>query len=242
LNPNSEKQVIRIVTYNVHGCKGIDWRIVPDRPLSVLRGMDADCIALQEFVDGLLPSGKRLLEHWAEELGMIGVYAPAFVRGGETFGNALLTRFDIAEQRSYELSIAGYRRRAFLEALLDTGEATVHVTVVHLGVSARERLLMASRIDALTRDISGDVQAWVGDFNEWRTSAVVTSVLRRRFRPNPALPTFPAPAPLLALDRIWVRPADCLLESSVVRSAAARRASDHLPLTATLSLPLSVTQ
>jgi endonuclease/exonuclease/phosphatase family metal-dependent hydrolase len=37
---------------------------------------------------------------------------------------------------------------------------------------------------------------------------------------------------VLALDRIWMRPRDCLRRVSVHNSQCARRASDHLPLLA----------
>ena len=229
---------LRLVTYNVHGCKGSDFRIVPERTLDVLRSIDADCIALQEFVDSRLPAGRNLLAHWAEELRMTGVYAPAFERGGEVFGNALLTRLDIVEQHNHELSIAGYRRRAFLDVVLDAG-AAVHITVVHLGVSPTERGLMAAGIDALTSQARGEVQLCVGDFNEWHHTAVVSSALRRGFRSSVPLRTFPAVAPLFALDRVWVRPAACLLEARVHTAPPARWASDHLPLIAVIALPSS---
>ena len=41
---------LRIVTYNVHKCKGIDGRVRPSRIVGVLREIDADVIALQEVV------------------------------------------------------------------------------------------------------------------------------------------------------------------------------------------------
>lgn len=227
---------LRLATYNIHGCKGGDLRVLPERTLAVLRSIDADCIALQEFVDASLPAGRNLLAHWADELGMTGVYAPAFERGGEIFGNALLTRLDIIERRNFELSIEGYRRRAFLDVVLDAG-AALHVTVVHLGVSPTERALMVTSIAEMTHSALGDVQVWAGDFNEWRETGVVSSAFRRGFRPSPALPTFPAMLPMLALDRLWVRPAASLVASRVHRLAPARWASDHLPLVASLTLP-----
>lgn len=229
--------MIRIVTYNVHGCKGCDLRIAAERPLRVLEKIDADVIALQEFVDGPLPTGKRLLEHWADTLGMRGVYAPAFVRGGEQFGNALLTRFEIVEHRNHDVSVPGFRRRAFLDAVLRTGGVTLQLIVVHLGISARERARQARTIEQMAAAMRGDLQMWVGDFNEWRPRGVTSRTLSRLFAASPAVATFPSLAPMLALDRVWIRPAERLVGAHVEKSRAAQVASDHLPLIATVSLP-----
>jgi len=45
---------LRIATYNVHKCRGLDGRLRPDRIVRVLREMEADVVALQEVlsVDG----------------------------------------------------------------------------------------------------------------------------------------------------------------------------------------------
>ena len=40
----------RVVTYNVHKCRGLDRRVRPARIAEVLREINADIIALQEVV------------------------------------------------------------------------------------------------------------------------------------------------------------------------------------------------
>ncbi len=40
----------RVVTYNVHKCRGLDRRVRPARIVDVLREVNADIIALQEVV------------------------------------------------------------------------------------------------------------------------------------------------------------------------------------------------
>jgi len=39
---------LRIATYNIHKCRGLDRRIKPERIVQVLREVDADIVALQE--------------------------------------------------------------------------------------------------------------------------------------------------------------------------------------------------
>ena len=41
---------LRIVTYNIHKCRGLDQRVRPDRIVEVLKEINADIIALQEVV------------------------------------------------------------------------------------------------------------------------------------------------------------------------------------------------
>jgi 6-phosphogluconate dehydrogenase len=163
----------------VHGCKGSDWRIRPARPLSVLAALDADCIALQEFVDTPLVPGASLLQDWAAALDMHAVYAPAFERGGEVFGNALLSRHPIASWDQRTCNVPGYRDRVLLDARLTPDGVPVRIVVVHLGVNPLERARMADEIGALIDTADDQPQIWVGDFNEWQLRAP----LLRRSRP-----------------------------------------------------------
>ena len=45
-------KTLRIVTYNIHKCRGMDARVRPERISAVLAELDADIIALQEVVRG----------------------------------------------------------------------------------------------------------------------------------------------------------------------------------------------
>jgi endonuclease/exonuclease/phosphatase family metal-dependent hydrolase len=49
-------------------------------------------------------------------------------------------------------------------------------------------------------------------------------------------PTFPAPAPMLALDRVYTHRAK-VLSVHAHDTPASRRASDHLPIVARIELP-----
>jgi endonuclease/exonuclease/phosphatase family metal-dependent hydrolase len=42
--------LLRIVTYNIHSCRGMDRRTKPERIARVLRDIGADIIALQEVI------------------------------------------------------------------------------------------------------------------------------------------------------------------------------------------------
>src|SRR5260370_8451546 len=44
------RPTLRIATYNVHSCRGLDRRTRPERTAAVLRAIDADIVALQEVI------------------------------------------------------------------------------------------------------------------------------------------------------------------------------------------------
>jgi endonuclease/exonuclease/phosphatase family metal-dependent hydrolase len=76
----------------------------------------------------------------------------------------------------------------------------------------------------------------LGDFNEWLAWGRPLRWIDRRFGRFPAPATFPSRRPLLALDRIWVDPADRLVSLQCHRHVPADRASDHLPLVAEVAV------
>jgi endonuclease/exonuclease/phosphatase family metal-dependent hydrolase len=229
-------RILRVVTYNVHGHKGTDGKIIADRTFEVVRRLDADCVALQEFVDAPAPTGHSLIAHWAAMLGMHGAYAAAFERGGEEFGNALLTRWPIVEQHAHDVSLQGYRRRVVLEALVNADGMTLQLMSLHLGVSPRERAVQAKRMFELCSATRASFHLLLGDFNEWSRFSAVSRLLRSYFDVTRQLPTFPSRAPVVGLDRVWVHPRGHIRSTHVEKSPAARLASDHLPLIATLDL------
>src|SRR5262252_5305361 len=54
-------RTLRIATYNVHRCRGLDGRTRPDRTAAVLRAIGADIVALQEVI-GAGPRGGSHIE------------------------------------------------------------------------------------------------------------------------------------------------------------------------------------
>jgi endonuclease/exonuclease/phosphatase family metal-dependent hydrolase len=227
---------LRIATYNVHGCVGLDGRHDPSRPLQVLRRLGADLVALQEFVNEPTPQGVPLLEHWRESLGMHGCFVPAFTRARREFGNAVLSRMPIERIVEHDISAPGGRRRVALEVRVSAGARSVRVLCVHCAVRARPRSAQYAMLADLVREPGADVAVLLGDFNEWRTWNPRFRELADHFAVGPPLPTFPAVAPAIALDRIWVRPSGLLLATHVDRERPAPYASDHLPVVATVTV------
>lgn len=228
---------LRVATYNVHGMTGLDGSRRPERNLEVLRRLDADYIGVQEFVNWPSHAGKHLLEHWCESLGMQEWrYAPAFERGGHIFGNALFSRYPLLDCREHDFSAPGCHPRLALHARTTVEDTAIHLTVVHLGVRARARTVQRPLLAKLIESAGEAVHVVLGDFNEWHVWNRTFQMMKTAFNGGPVLPTFPAIAPALALDRIWVRPRGSLVSIHVDALPPAKMASDHLPLVAVVEV------
>jgi len=223
---------MRLATYNVRRCVGLDGRQDPDRILQVLEGLDADVIALQEIDSESDHHADGTLEQFAEALQMRAIAGPALRRGTSGYGNGLLTRAEITRVRRHDLSVVGREPRGAIEAELKRAGASWVVVATHLGLRHRERIRQARRLHEHLVKIRSACLVAMGDFNEWLPCGAIGRRFRRAFGCLPAPATYPANRPLLALDRIWVEPAARLRAVTVVHTALTRVASDHLPLVA----------
>jgi endonuclease/exonuclease/phosphatase family metal-dependent hydrolase len=236
---------IKIATYNIHACVGVDRQYDPARIAAVLRSIDADIACLQE-VAARRRTGRHA-DQWtylAEATGR-HVVRPGPARGDDAvrrehrprIGNAILTRFPVLAVTTIDLSLPGLAPRSALDANLVIGDRILRVVATHLGLSALERRLQASRLLAALAEPgrAADAVLVMGDLNEWRGRAGAIAALDRRLGPSAAPRTFPSWMPMLALDRIYVHGPAVLRDLGVDRSPLARLASDHLPLVGRLS-------
>ncbi len=247
-SPRDPLRSIRVATYNIHGAVGAGWPRAarPDRIAAVLREIDADVVGLQEVstqpgrMDGQL---FRI----AEAAGYRAVPGGAMRDHRGDYGNALLLREAPSRVINHPLRDGCHGRigkpepRGALEARVTLGGRTIRVFATHLGLSGSERIEQADRLlDALELDNSerDDVDAIVvlGDLNDPTGRGRAVRRLERALGAQPAPRSFPARIPLIRLDRILAHPAHRIADIAVHDSPLARRASDHLPVVATLRL------
>jgi endonuclease/exonuclease/phosphatase family metal-dependent hydrolase len=238
---------IRVVSYNIHKCiGGVDRVYNPARTIACLAHYAPDVVLLQEVDAGVKRSmGDHQASLLADGLGLAhhAWFPNVRVRGGGTYGNAVLSRFPLAEIRNIDLTVAPKKRRSALHAACRIGNGVrdqlLHVFNLHLGLAQYERRIQIENfveshpLQGLSRDepvvIGGDLNDVWGTLAGWLAPHGFTGVERR---PR----TFPAWAPMRALDGVYVRGA--LLMHAVERGETelARRASDHRPLIADLEL------
>jgi endonuclease/exonuclease/phosphatase family metal-dependent hydrolase len=233
---------IRVATYNIHRCRGIDRRTVPSRIADVLRELDADVVALQEVV-GAGPAGAGQAEEIGAAVGMGWVMASVRHLRNHLFGNVVLSRLPIVHHAQYELSWRTCEPRACQRADLDLGaDRLLHVYNVHLGTAVLERRYQARRLAAYVHDrrIAGP-KIILGDFNEWM-KGLATSTLSSLFESIDIYAhlkrrrTYPGIFPMVHLDHIYYEGHVEVRSVQLVRSRAALIASDHLPLAADLRI------
>ena len=233
---------VRVVTYNIHTCVGVDRRYDPGRISMVLREIDADIACLQE-VDACRP-GERHADQWAylgAATGYRVIQGTSVRQPHGRFGNAILTRFPVLAARLIDLTVTGYEPRAAIDADVLIGDRVLRVIATHFGLHAAERRQQANRLMATLGEPvpasrrEAHAVLLMGDLNEWRGRRGAIRSLDRRLGPSTAARTFPSWMPLLSLDRIYAGGPAVLRDVDVYRSPLARLASDHLPLVGSLS-------
>ncbi|MGQ0547039.1 MAG: endonuclease/exonuclease/phosphatase family protein [Betaproteobacteria bacterium] len=216
---------LRIASYNVHACVGTDGRKDAARIVGVIDELGCDTVGLQE-VD-------YRLDFIAHRLGMQAVPGLTLLRHGGPFGNALVTRRKVLAVRRLGFTYSGREPRNALDVDLEVGGETVRVIVTHLGLWPAERRYQVKKVLELLRATPPSERAIVlGDINEWMPLGRPLRWLHGLLGRSPAERSFPSRWPLLALDRVWVRPRHALLGLKAHRSPLAALASDHLPVKA----------
>jgi endonuclease/exonuclease/phosphatase family metal-dependent hydrolase len=232
---------MRIVTYNVHKCMGMDRREHPARVAEVLRETHADIIALQEVlsVEGL-GRERDQARFLAEELGMnYQVGETRRLRGG-IYGNVTLSRTPPLLVRNYDITWSGRERRGCLRTDFPMGAATIHVFNIHLGTAFMERRHQARRLvgeEILNSAGLAGARVALGDFNEW-TRGLASKLLSAHMKSADVkyhlrrARTYPGLFPFLHLDHVYYDSALELKRLTLHRTRTALVASDHLPLVA----------
>lgn len=226
---------ISVSTYNVHRWTPLNGR-KPDasRAGLVISELRSDVIALQEVLRPF--RGEDPLEEIARGLGLHVAFAATRIHRRGELGNAILSRWPMTGVFVVDLTFSRMERRLAVAAQFQfDGRGVLDVVATHLALGDRTRhRQVRSLLDH--PHFQGGPTVLLGDMNAYRRCAA-TRVLERELHNNLDWPpSFPAARPVLALDRIYSRGAKVLeIESHI--SAAARRASDHLPVTAHVQLP-----
>ena len=241
--------VIRVMTYNVHGCKGMDGRISPERIARVIAKCQPDIVALQELDMHRLRSGTIDQPHViAKALEMDYHFCPAMAVEEERYGNAILSRFPMSVREAKGLPGMGARQepRGALWVTVHTPQGPLQMINTHLGLNRRERL---EQIQALLGEewmghpecatpllLVGDFNALPGSRECQRIKAVVRDAQEEMDGHRP-LATWWGRFPLRRIDHVFVSEDVEVRNVEVSRTRMDRVASDHLPLVVDVVLP-----
>jgi len=249
---------ITVASYNMRKAVGLDRRRDPRRVLDVLQEIDADVVALQEADKRIGGRGSAVPHELIDEHGM---YKPVHLgvrhrrplekarRHAERIlkvdtrnigwhGNAILVKRDVGILDCQALDLPTLEPRgAVMAELLFPGDMPLRVIGLHLDISGLwRRRQMRAILDAVERRPQRMPTVLMGDTNEWRTAAGCLKELNGSYRIAPTGPSFHSRRPIAPLDRIIVDERLAIDAAGVHASASARRASDHLPVWARVSL------
>ncbi len=219
-------EILRLASYNVRKCIGLDRRRRPERVIEVINAIGADVIALQEADKRLgerpaaLPA--RLIE---EETDFWAVPVGTSERSLGWHGNAVLVRKGLPVTHLRRIELPGTEPRGAVAVEIG---GRLRFVAVHLGLLRRDR---TRQLKALRAALDGaDARtAILGDFNEWSDTRGLEP-LEGAFAVHSPGASYHAARPVAALDRVALGAGLELRDAGVIESGKARYASDHLPI------------
>ncbi len=242
---------LRVMTYNIHSCVGIDGKARPERVARVINHFDPDLVAVQE-VDAHRPrSGHHdQSQRIADHLRMEHVFHAMFEEQKERYGIAIFSRRPFTLVKSGFLTLAAPRlfretRGAIWVKLEFDDRPPVHFINTHFGLGRDERRIQAEEL--LGKDWLGSIpenEAVIlcGDFNSSPRS-VPCRLIRNRLRDaQESLPghvpqaTFSSLKPFIRIDHVFVSRHFEVDRVEIPDTPTALLASDHLPLCVELTL------
>lgn len=242
------RKTLRILTYNIHKGFNLGNRsYVLSAMKKLIHEIDADMVLLQEIrgeerlhVDetSSWPSSTQF-EYLADKIWKHFAYGKNAISHGGHHGNAILSKFPIRHWNNIDISTNSLERRGLLHAEIECDFLShpLHCLCLHLNLLARSRVRQLQAVVSRISDQVPHAHPFVlgGDFNDWsqqasdiistKTGAVeVFKELHGEYAKS-----FPAPLPVLTLDRIYVRH---LLPRSAValHRGKWKKLSDHAPL------------
>ncbi len=250
---------ITVASYNMRKAIGTDRRRNPQRVLDVLHEIDADIVALQE-ADKRFGGRASAVPH--ELIDEHGMYRPVHfglrhrrtlerIPGGDKaekliklktrnigwHGNALLVKRHIGVIDVCAIDLPTLEPRGAVMAELLVGDRPMRVIGMHLDLSGLwRRRQMRAILHAIAARVQKMPTVLMGDTNDWRNAAGCLKDLGPHYQVAPTGPSFHSRHPVASLDRIIVH-TDLEIEAAGVHlSAASKRASDHLPIWARISV------
>ena len=242
--------MLRIMTYNVHRCVGVDRKLDPGRIAAVIAQARPDIVALQEVDVGRSRTGGVDQAHAiAARLGMAFRFNAALKVQEEQYGDAILTSGALTLVKAGALpgspDFERLEPRGALWVQVEIGGQRLQVLNTHLGLVPHEQRAQARALagaDWIGGALRRDPMVLLGDFNAtphqagYRTLAAKLKDARTSVQAARASPTFPSRLPMLAIDHVFVSGGIRVQAVRAVTAPLARVASDHLPLIVDLGL------
>ena len=248
--------MLKVLTYNIHkGFSRYNRDFVLHRIKQQLQSAAVDLVLLQEIQGRHFTHESRIsawpdvsqFEFLADSIWPHYAYGKNAIYQKGHHGNAILSKYNIAEWSNLNLSRFRGASRSMLHGRIEAPSMPGHINLlcVHLDLIGFERKRQLRELKAY---IDGNVEAGEplilgGDFNDWHGLLGKTLEaqlgMREAFRHlhGNYAKTFPSNFPLLRMDRMYYRGIE-LIESECLERQPWNELSDHLPLCANFNLPV----
>lgn len=239
--PASAPKFLRVASYNVHGCMGMDGKISPERIARVLARYHPDAIALQELDAGRGRSGMvHQADVIARKLQMDFHFHPSFFMDGH-YGNAILSRHPMRLVKCGALPQLSKQSepRGALWVEIDLEGTPVQFINTHLSLWPKERHLQIKEL--LGPDWAGSPRCrqpliLAGDFNAPPKTRGYSLLIAKLYDTQLLLDshepygTWMGSHPLSRIDHVFVSADVQVRKIEVPGTALDKAASDHCPL------------
>ena len=229
---------LRVLSFNIHSCRGVDGRCSLNRISAILDRLRPDVVALQEVTRGSADQLLRLTELWPCQYRFMRLVDK---RSG-TYGIALLSRLNILEYTEQRLTknwmgIPGEQRGVQSLLLRPPRRGTIRVLNTHLALSRYHR---RHQTESLLKEV-GEAEnplVLMGDLNCGPRSPSYRRLANKlKACSGASEKSWPSLYPLRAIDHIFVSSGIGVLDCFVDRGTSTTLASDHLPLVCDLAIP-----
>ena len=227
LHGKDQQLTLKILSYNVKNCEGLDNVTDYNRVADVLRRINADIVAIQELDSATTRSKRKVvLDELAERVNMHASYSASIDYRGGKYGVGILTREKPVSCRKVSLPGKEEKRSLLIVELKD-----IVICCTHLSLTRDDRMASVTIINDATRKFSKPVFL-AGDLNTEAGSAELKSLEEEwTILNNRQDFTFPSNNPNVCIDFILARKSENwhseVLDSNVDAETVA---SDHRPV------------
>ncbi len=240
----SQNDVLRVLSYNIHHGAGTDGKLDLSRIAKVIQSVNPDVVSLQEVDQRARRSGSKDQPSELGKLtGMKVLFAENIPLQGGSYGNAILSRFEI-ESNNHSLlpnHNKGEQRGLLSSTLLwqNAGKQAkkINFSATHFDhrPNNSERVASARQVNELAIADPNTPSLIAGDFNDVRGSKTLETLQEEWSIAGPDLPTVPVAEPTRQIDFILYRPRNrwTVLKTEVLKESVA---SDHRAILSVLRL------
>lgn len=238
---------LRCATWNIHRAKGTDGLEDPCRVVDAidhsLAPLGLDVLALQEADAECRPHAGILdVGDISSRLALEYIHGSSLRWGPESsgfLGTILFLSPTLERTHADVIDLPGHCHRGAVSVEVLCGVRPVRIMSTHLSLFQPLRIVQMRIIGQYLRRRPAMQTILLGDLNEWRPwgGAMFHPRLVGTRLCGPVRRSFPSTRPLLPLDRILTDAPGAVQDMRAINTPQVARASDHLPMTATITVP-----